>query len=162
MRGFAASLAMLTAGAALLVAAAFAQGNKKGGTFRVSTSTEIFDFVDTALGYLDTSWAVAFATCARLYSYGTHMGLTRGWGDVYIWSVEGNYVEFGANQDGLYVVRVISDPERTMHETNVRNNASYAYIKVSGNGIEVLERGYGLSPWDPRKVISNDIRPPTR
>lgn len=39
---------------------------------------------------------------------------------------------------------------------------AYTYLRVSGDDIEVLERGGGHSPWDPRRVIVDDPRPPIR
>ncbi len=92
---------------------------------------------------------------------GTRMGLSRGWGDIYAHYVEGNYVDFGANPDGLYVVRVATDASNTIAELIEDDNHGYAYIRVTGDHIDVLERGYGLSPWDPAKVIADDLRNPT-
>lgn len=84
---------------------------------------------------------------------GSHMGLDKGWADIYEWYLSGNYVDFGKNTDGLYVVRSMTDAGRDILETNENDNWSYAYIEVSGNNITVLERGYGRSPWDPRKIV---------
>jgi hypothetical protein len=92
---------------------------------------------------------------------GTRMGLTKGWGDVYKYSYEGNYVDFGANPDGLYIVRYAADPGNVISETVEDDNFAYAYIRVTGDDIEVLERGYGVSPWDPYKTVADDIRHPT-
>ena len=87
--------------------------------------------------------------------------LIRGWGDVYGRDVEGNYVEFGKNPDGLYVLRVATNPDNSIHESDTRDNWSYAYIRITGENVEVLERGRGCSPWDPEKVLVYDTRPPT-
>jgi hypothetical protein len=92
---------------------------------------------------------------------GTRMGLTKGWGDIYGYYTEGNFVDFGANADGLYVVRVAADPDNSIAELVEGDNHGYAYIRVTGDNIEVLERGYGMSPWDPAKVVADDIRHPT-
>jgi peptide/nickel transport system substrate-binding protein len=75
------SIAMLAVGVGLLVAAGFASpassGNdqsatayvKKGGTLRLSKSTDV-DYVDPALAYFtDTFGQIGYATCAKLYSY---------------------------------------------------------------------------------------------
>ena len=84
---------------------------------------------------------------------GSHMGLDRGWADIYDWYLSGNYVEFGNNTDGLYVVRSMTDANRDILETDESDNWGYAYIRVSGDDIRVLERGYGKSPWDPDKIV---------
>jgi hypothetical protein len=81
------------------------------------------------------------------------LGLSPGWGDIYRWQRPGQYVEFGANPDGLYVVRVTIDIERHVLVTNPNDNSAYALIKVVGDSIQLLERGQGLSPYDPGKVV---------
>jgi len=87
------------------------------------------------------------------------LGLGTGWGDIYVYGLDGNYVEFGENTDGLYVVRSIADAFNDVLETDESDNQGYAYIKVSGNNIKVLERGHGSSPWDPAKRPTTDILP---
>jgi ABC-type oligopeptide transport system substrate-binding subunit len=80
-RKFVLTIAMLAVGVGLLVAAGFASaassGNdqsasayvKKGGTLRLSKSTDV-DYVDPALAYFtDTFGSIGYATCAKLYSY---------------------------------------------------------------------------------------------
>ncbi len=75
------SIAMLVIGVGLLVAAGFAAPAssstdrsaagvaKKGGTLRLSKSTDV-DYVDPALAYFtDTFGLIGYATCAKLYSY---------------------------------------------------------------------------------------------
>ncbi len=82
------------------------------------------------------------------------IGLSRGWGDAYRWQRPGNYVEFGDNGDGYYVVRTTADPKHHLLETDETDNEGYAYVKVSGDTVELLEQGRGASPWDPHKVVS--------
>ncbi|MBW3661481.1 MAG: hypothetical protein KY469_00150 [Actinobacteria bacterium] len=77
-----------------------------------------------------------------------------GWGDIYEWNRGGNYVDFPTDElgqplAGYYVLRGTSDPDRVIIETDERDNHSYGFIHVSGDGtVELLERGYGTSPWD--------------
>jgi hypothetical protein len=85
-----------------------------------------------------------------------YMGLTRGWTDVYDHSTPGNYIEFTDQPDGLYVVRSTVDGTNVVKETNEGDNVSYAYIHVQGDKIHLLERGYGLSPFDPNKMVAKD------
>jgi len=40
-----------------------------GGTFRVISSTDEFDFIDPALAYRATSWALLDASCTQLLNY---------------------------------------------------------------------------------------------
>lgn len=84
---------------------------------------------------------------------GGTMYLNRGWIDVYGWYLPGQYVDFGNNDDGEYVVRYEVDAANTVLETNERDNVAYTWLNVSGNTIDVLERGRGENPWDPLKEI---------
>ncbi len=83
-------------------------------------------------------------------------GLSVGWGDVYRWQRPGQYVEFAGNGDGLYVVRSVVDIKNHVLESNEHNNAGYAYIQVTGDSVRIIERGQGLSPWDPAKKVFTD------
>lgn len=87
---------------------------------------------------------------------GTHMGLSAGWADIYSWEQDGNYVDFGVNTDGRYVVRSTADALHNIEESNETDNTSYAYIEVKGDTIKVLERGHGQGPWDRAKVVVHD------
>ncbi len=82
------------------------------------------------------------------------IGLSRGWGDAYRWQRPGNFVEFGDNPDGWYVVRTVADPLDHLLESDETDNAGYAYIRVVGDSVRLLEQGRGLSPWDPHKVVN--------
>jgi hypothetical protein len=86
------------------------------------------------------------------------MGLSTGWNDVYPYNLEGNYIDFDEGTDGLYVIRAFSDRSGEIQETDETDNISYAYFEVTGDEIELLERGYGTDPWDPNKRIVNDPR----
>jgi hypothetical protein len=63
------------------------------------------------------------------------------------------YVEFGNSPDGLYVVRVTVDPHHDVLQSSYAYSSSYALIKVVGDSITEIERGQGLSPWDPHKIV---------
>jgi peptide/nickel transport system substrate-binding protein len=68
------SVAMLAAGASLLVAASFASaGNttsalKKGGIWKTGTTGASVQ-IDPQLGYITTAWWLEYATAAKLYNY---------------------------------------------------------------------------------------------
>jgi ABC-type oligopeptide transport system substrate-binding subunit len=67
-------LALLAAGAGLLVAAGFAQSagtagaTRKGGTLRLASFEDV-GYVDTALGYTPIPFAITYATCAKLFNH---------------------------------------------------------------------------------------------
>lgn len=79
------------------------------------------------------------------------LGLSRGWGDAYRWQRPGNYVEFGTNPDGWYVVRTTADPLNHVLESDKSDNTAYTYVRVVGESVQVLEQGIGQGPFDPRK-----------
>jgi hypothetical protein len=84
------------------------------------------------------------------------LGMSRGWGDTYRYQRPGNYVSFGVNADGEYVVQTIVDPLNGIVETRDDDNTSYAHLMITGNEVKVLETGLGKSPWDPKKQIYVD------
>jgi hypothetical protein len=70
---------------------------------------------------------------------------------VYRWQRPGNYVDFGDNPDGDYVLRLTADPLDVVLETTTDDNVAYAWITVVGD--EITEQGRGTDPWDPDKVV---------
>ena len=80
-------------------------------------------------------------------------GLRPGWADIYEWDRPGNYIDFGVNGDGHYVVRMWADPVDGVVEINERDNVGYTYLKVAGETVELLEAGRGRDPWDPCKIV---------
>jgi hypothetical protein len=90
---------------------------------------------------------------------GGRIGLSTGWGDVYRWQRPGQYVEFGGQPDGVYVVRTTADIYDHVLEENENDNASYALIRVTGEKVDILERGWGSDPWDTHKVVFRGLGP---
>lgn len=80
-------------------------------------------------------------------------GLRAGWSDIYEWDRPGNYVDFGVNGDGDYVVRMWADPVDGILESNERDNLGYTYFRVTRTDVELLEAGRGKHPWDPCKIV---------
>lgn len=81
------------------------------------------------------------------------IGLSAGWGDIYTAGLSDNYVDFGLNGDGLYVLQVQADVGNTIDESDEKDNFGYSLIRVGTTSVELLERGRGKSPWDPGKVV---------
>lgn len=79
-------------------------------------------------------------------------GLLAGWADIYEWDRPGNYIEFGLNDDGRYLVRMWADPVKGVVESNERDNIGYTYLEVGGADVELLEAGRGTDPWDRCKI----------
>ena len=83
----------------------------------------------------------------------TGFGLGPGWADIYEWDRPGNYVDFGLNTDGRYVLRMVADPVDGIREVNELDNRGYTYMKITGSKVDVLEVGRGRDPWDPCKIV---------
>ena len=81
------------------------------------------------------------------------MGITPGWSDVYTWGLADQYVDFAHSGDGDYVIQVEADPNDTIRESDDGDNRGYAYVRVGGEDVRLIERGTGSSPWDPDKVV---------
>jgi hypothetical protein len=81
------------------------------------------------------------------------IGLSVGWGDTYRWQRPGNFVEFGDNTDGWYIVRTTADPLNHVMESDESDNTSYAYIRVVREQVQLIEQGIGRGPWDPHKTV---------
>lgn len=81
------------------------------------------------------------------------MGLSVGWGDVYRWQRPGMYVEFYGQANGRYVVQSRVDERDAILESNENDNVAYAYVQVENDVVQLLERGWGESPWDPNKTV---------
>ena len=80
-------------------------------------------------------------------------GLRPGWADIYEWDRPGNYIDFGINGDGYYVIRMWADPVDGILEINERDNLGYTFMKVEGDAVELIEAGRGSDPWDPCKIV---------
>ena len=111
------------------------------------------DMAGTADSGTDCSFGFTNPTSNRM-----RIGLSRGWADIYTAELSDNYANFGLlNEDGIYLVRVTSDPDDLIQETSERDNYAYSLIEIAGDKIVVRERGRGLGPWDERKVLTNGL-----
>jgi hypothetical protein len=81
------------------------------------------------------------------------MGLNVGWGDVYRWQRPGQYVDFTGDGDGYYLLQVTVNASHLVRTVPDDQNVGYAYIHVVGQHVDILERGQGNSPWDPKKKV---------
>ena len=79
-------------------------------------------------------------------------GLLAGWADIYEWDRPGNYIDFGLNGDGHYLIRMWADPRKGAIESNEKDNVGYTYFKVEGSTVTLLEAGRGSDPWDRCKI----------
>ena len=84
------------------------------------------------------------------------LGLNVGWGDVYRWQRPGQYVDFTGDGDGYYLLQVTVNASHLVLAAAHSRNVGYGLIHVVGQRITLIERGQGLSPWDPDKIAFKD------
>jgi hypothetical protein len=59
-------------------------------------------------------------------------------------------------------VRITIDAGHEVLESSYANNSAYALVKVQGDHVQEIERGQGLSPWDPHKIVFTGAGPASR
>ncbi len=126
---------------------------------------QLFRVTDTETGALEEAGAPRTKGFAhrnelirdwdRFYPDSTILGfgLLSGWADIYEWDRPGNYIDFGLNGDGDYVIRMEADPVDGVLESNESDNFGYTYLRVTGGAVEILETGRGRDPWDRCKIV---------
>jgi hypothetical protein len=90
-------------------------------------------------------------------SWRFYEGIAAGWEDSYKWQTSGQYVDVGSDPNGYYLLRLVVNPERKLLETTYDDNTAYVYMQIDGNDVRVIERGHGMSPWDPGKVLEDPV-----
>ena len=66
-------------------------------------------------------------------------GLSPGWIDIYVYYLPGQIVEITGLQNGIYAVVSTVNPNKTMRETNLSNNAGVTYFSLQDFKVNVLE-----------------------
>jgi hypothetical protein len=51
------------------------------------------------------------------------------------------------------------DKSNTTLETDETDNSAYAYAKITGRRVELIERGWGTGPFDPQKTVFTGFGP---
>jgi hypothetical protein len=72
------------------------------------------------------------------------MGESRGWGDIYRWSIAFQWIDITDVPDGRYKVRVVVDPPFAtggfFREADDSNNRSWTKIRIDGSEVTVLDK----------------------
>jgi len=72
------------------------------------------------------------------------MGESRGWGDIYRWSIAFQWIDITDVPDGRYKVRVVVDPPFAtggfFRESDDSNNRSWTKIRIQGSNVTVLDQ----------------------
>jgi hypothetical protein len=90
-------------------------------------------------------------------SWRFYEGMANGWEDAYKWQTSGQFVDFGNDPNGYYVLRMTVNPDGHLLESDYTDNVAYAYVQVTGNDVRMIERGHGTDPWDPHKIVEDPV-----
>jgi lysyl oxidase len=74
------------------------------------------------------------------------MGLSRGWGDIYLSSLPDQYIDVTGLTSGRYKLRAAADAANWFSETNNANNFTWVDIQISGNSVSVIQWGPAARP----------------
>lgn len=107
-----------------------------------------FCLYDTAR-YRDRSDAPARARyprvgCGTERSTTLRMGLSVGWGDMYFWSLRGQYVDLTGLPAGRYRLTGVANPQNALFESREDNNTAFVDLVLrrgpGGPSLRILDR----------------------
>ena len=74
------------------------------------------------------------------------MGLSRGWGDIYSYSLPDQYIDITGLTSGRYKLRATADADGWFSESNNSNNFTWVNIQISGTSVSVIRHGPAAQP----------------
>ncbi len=74
------------------------------------------------------------------------MGLSRGWGDIYRYTLPDQYIDVTGLASGRYRLWATADADNWFSESNNSNNFTWTDIRISGTSISVIRRGPAAQP----------------
>ena len=90
----------------------------------------------------DPFYTLAGGACGSSYSnLRVRMGLSVGWGDIYHYTLPDQYIDITGLTAGNYRLRGVADPSNWFLETSNSNNISWADLKITSNGVTVVNEG---------------------
>ena len=84
--------------------------------------------------------------CGERSDLRVKMGLSRGWGDKYRWSLPDQYIDITGLPSGRYRMRATADPSDWFSERNNTNNFTWVDIKIRGTSVSVIRHGPSAQP----------------
>jgi hypothetical protein len=84
--------------------------------------------------------------CGERSDLRVKMGLSRGWGDKYRWSLPDQYIDITGLPPGKYRMRATADPSDWFSERNNTNNFTWVDIKIRGTSVSVIRHGPSAQP----------------
>lgn len=100
-----------------------------------------FCFFDNTKYNLDLAGAPdspAYKGCGTTSSRSIITGISVGWADTYKYSLPKQWININGLPNGIYHVRVDTDPKNWFEETTRTDNTTWAKIRISGNTVTRL------------------------
>lgn len=69
------------------------------------------------------------------------MGVSVGWGDLYHYTLPGQYIDITGLPPGRYALRGVADQNNWFAEKNETNNHTWVVLKISNNDVSVVRYG---------------------
>jgi hypothetical protein len=90
----------------------------------------------------DPFYTIAGGACGDSSSnLRVRMGLSVGWGDIYRWSLPGQYIDITGLSAGKYRLRGVADPSDWFREKDNTNNSTWVDLQITSDGVRVLNHG---------------------
>jgi hypothetical protein len=77
---------------------------------------------------------------------GVHMGLSRGWGDIYRTTTVDQYIDITNLNAGSYRLEAIADEDGWFEESDETNNVTWVDLQITGNSVSVTGWGPAAQP----------------
>jgi hypothetical protein len=97
----------------------------------------------TLVGYPANAVYTGSNSCVTRADRTVLMGLSIGWGDIYPSTIVDQYINISSLPAGEYTVTATADWANWFTESDETNNATTARIRISKNGVTVLDPGSG-------------------
>lgn len=88
-------------------------------------------------------YTLAGGACGKSSDLRVKMGLAVGWGDIYHYTLPGQYIDITGLTPGRYRLRAVADQKNWFVEKNNRNNHTWVDLQISGSGVSVVRYGPG-------------------
>lgn len=144
--------------------------NAPGGSERIGAKTTfcVMDTSPISLGLPGAPGQAFYSRCGR-----DLQGMSVGWGDTYGAHLAGQEIDFSANADGIYKLKIEVDPKKVLVESNENDNLSCVLLSIKkpstvtvldssglcssvasispnsarvGTSVQVTITGYGFTP----------------
>jgi hypothetical protein len=103
-----------------------------------------FDNYEYALALPDAPGSPQYTRCGFGASDASvTMGLSIGWGDLYNWNLPDQYIDITNLPAGEYTLTATADVQGFFAESNETNNSTTATIRLTKNGVSIVDPGTG-------------------